>query len=341
MVTKGNVLVVDDEINLCRIIGAKLARSGYNVVSVHDGIQAVEKVRESDFDGVLLDLILPKMDGLKALAEIRNIRNSIPVIVMTACESAEALEQAKRYGVAAYVNKPFDLDNLVSLIAGTFRTSYSEQERRASDSTILFAVNQTVNIEVQNGSGPRVFVSRIVDKDERTLSVAAPHDEHGPIHIPPKSTVKIGLAGKDAHYSFTTLVVRTESNPESVLVIEKPSVIYRVQRREHPRLPIRIPIRYVLSREEDAEQAAELNQDYAKGETRNLSLGGALINVEAEIPAGQVIKVELCPASEEEKINAVARVLRTHPADNAGDSGFYLGCRFIIANPALQKLLKG
>jgi CheY-like chemotaxis protein len=340
MVTKGSVLVVDDEINLCRIIGAKLARIGYNVVSVHDGIQAVEKVRESDFDVVLLDLILPKMDGLKALAEIRSIRSSIPIIVMTACESAEALEQAKRYGVVAYVNKPFDLDNLVSLIAGTFRTNSSEQERKTSDSTVLFAVNQAVNIEVQNGSGSRVFTSRILDKDEHTLSVAAPCDERGPIHIPPKSAVKIGLAGRDAHYSFTTLVLRPESNPKSVLVIEKPSVIYRTQRREHPRFPLRIPIRYTLMQEGDPDQAVEINRDYACGETRNLSLGGALINVEAEIPIGQVLRIELRSASEEEKIDVVARVLRIDPADELNDSGFYLGCRFIIANPALQKLLR-
>ena len=83
MVTKGNVLVVDDEVNLCRILGAKLAKSGYSVVAVHDGQQAVDKVRESDFDVVLLDLILPKMDGLTALAEIRGMRSTLPVIVMT------------------------------------------------------------------------------------------------------------------------------------------------------------------------------------------------------------------------------------------------------------------
>jgi CheY-like chemotaxis protein len=94
MVTKGNVLVVDDEVNLCRILGAKLAKSGYSVVAMHDGLQAVEKVRETDFDVVLLDLILPKMDGLTALAEIRGMRSSLPVIVMTACENAEALAQA-------------------------------------------------------------------------------------------------------------------------------------------------------------------------------------------------------------------------------------------------------
>ncbi len=93
MVTKGRVLVVDNEINLCRIIGAKLVRSGYNVVAVHDGLQAVEKVRESDFDVVLLDLILPKMDGLSAFAKIRDMRNALPVIVMTACENAEAVER--------------------------------------------------------------------------------------------------------------------------------------------------------------------------------------------------------------------------------------------------------
>lgn len=138
MATKGNVLVVDDEINLCRIVGAKLAKSGYNVTTVHDGLQAVEKVRESRFDIVLLDLILPKMDGLTALAEIRKLYAKLPVIVMTACEDAESLEQAKSHGVSAYVNKPFDLDSLVSLISDTSGRGDSAGGKDMPNSTVLF-----------------------------------------------------------------------------------------------------------------------------------------------------------------------------------------------------------
>lgn len=335
MVTKGSVLVVDDEINLCRIIGAKLARSGYNVVAVHDGAQAVQKVRESDFDVVLLDLILPKMDGLRALAEIRGIRSAVPVIVMTACENAEAMEQAKSYGVSAYVNKPFDLDNLVSLVTNTSQSCVSDRDKRPPESTLLFSASQPVTIEVQNGCGPRAFSTQIIDKDERTLSVLAPVDENGPVYLPPRASVRIGLVAQDAHYSFTTQVLRTEGASADVLVLDKPSVIYRIQRREHPRHALRIPVRYALGRE-----GGDLDTEYEEGETRDLSIGGACLNTAAEVPSGEVIRIELRPKTDQDKVNAVARVLRSKPADEPGDSGFYLGCQFVIADPSLQNLLK-
>ena len=174
MVTKGSVLVVDDEINLCRIIGAKLAKSGYDVVAVHDGRQAVEKVRDSEFDVVLLDLILPKMDGLSALAEIRKLKSALPVIVMTACENAEVLEEARSQGVSAYVNKPFDLDTLVSLVANTSRPGDSGYGRNLANSTILFIKHQAVSLEIQNGVSGKVYWTEVFDKDDHTLSVTCP-----------------------------------------------------------------------------------------------------------------------------------------------------------------------
>jgi len=335
MLTKGSVLVVDDEVNLCRILGAKLARSGYDVVTVHDGAQAVEKIRESDFDVVLLDLILPKMDGLRALAEIRGMRDALPVIVMTACESAEALEQAKTYGVAAYVNKPFDLDSLVSLVTNTSQAKSAHNGRRLPESTVLFASNQPVTIEIANGGGPRTYTTGIVDKDDRTLTVLAPRNDRGFVHVAPRSNVRIGISARDAHYSFTTQVSRVDESEAPVLVLEKPSVVYRVQRREHPRHAFRIPLQYSLCGDNDSDDAP-----LADGETRDISLGGALINVPTEVPRGEIIHIELRPKSDEDRISATAQVLRTRPADEPGDSGFYLGCRFVIADPSLRKLLR-
>lgn len=336
MMTKGSVLVVDDEINLCRIIGAKLARSGYSVVTVHDGLQAVEKVRESDFDVVLLDLILPKMDGLKALAEIRSMRDALPVIVMTACENGEALEQARSYGVSAYVNKPFDLDSLVTLVSSTSQAGTPDRDHKLPESTVLFASEQPVTIEIQNGGGPKAYSTLIVEKSERTLTVLTPRDQKGPIAISPRATVRVGLAGRDAHYSFTTQVLRAETSPEAILVLDKPSVIYRVQRREHPRFPLRIPIRFAPGRPDEGGAEAA----FEPGETRDISLGGARIVVPTEVPSGEVITVELHPKTDQDKISAVAQVLRSRAADEPGDSGYYLGCRFVLADPSIQNLLK-
>jgi len=335
MVTKGSVLVVDDEINLCRIIGAKLARSGYSVVAVHDGLQAVEKVRESDFDVVLLDLILPKMDGLKALAEIRGMRAGLPVIIMTACESNDTLEQAKIFGVSAYVNKPFDLDNLVSLVSSTSQTGVGTRGRKLPDSTVLFSANQPITLEIPNGGSPKSYFTHITDKDERTLSILAPRNEYGFVELAPRTSVRIGLVGQDAHYSFTTNVLKSINDSERIFVLDKPNVIYRVQRRQHPRLPLRVPVRFTPCSEEAQDIVA-----FKSGETRDISIGGASILVPNDVLPGEMLKLELRPKTKKDQIHATAQVLRSKPADEPGDKGFYLGCQFIVADASLQKLLK-
>lgn len=322
MVTKGSVLVVDDEINLCRILGAKLAKSGYSVVAVHDGLQAVEKVRESNFDVVLLDLILPKMDGLTALAEIRSMRSALPVIVMTACENAEALAQAKTYGVQGYVNKPFDLDNLVSLVSDTSMTGVTARQGAMPTATILFCKNQGVTLEVQNCSNSKVCSGQIHDKDDRTLSVLL---KRGNAEIVPHSAVKCGLSAADAHYSFTTHVLKTSRSPKPIVVLDKPGVIYRIQRRAHTRSLMRMPAVFTTSDEP------------VLGETIDMSLGGMSVIVPKEILPGDVLSVELRPKTTDDKIKAIAHVLRSKPSDEG--KGYLLGCKFTHIDETLRKLL--
>lgn len=334
MVTKGNVLVVDDEVNLCRILGAKLAKSGYNVVAVHDGVQAVERVRESDFDVVLLDLILPKMDGLTALAQIRALRSALPVIVMTACESAEALEAAKSHGVSAYVNKPFDLDSLVLLVRDTSQRTSPCAGRKIAESSVLFAKNQPVTLEIQNGGGVKVYPSSVFDKDERTLSVLAPYTEHGVVEVSPFTSVRVGLAAKDAHYSFTSRVLQCSDDPEHILVLDKPGVIYRAQRREHNRFPLRVPVKYSAYSDRPASDG-----DYRLGETRDVSLGGLSMVVPDEVLPGEMLRVELRPKTREDVISVVAKVLRAGPSGEPGAPGSLLGCRFTQSDDSLKKLL--
>lgn len=336
MVTKGSVLVVDDEINLCRILGAKLAKSGYNVVAVHDGLQAVEKVRESDFDVVLLDLILPKMDGLTALAEIRGMRNALPVIVMTACESAEALEQARAHGVSAYVNKPFDLDNLVSLVQCTSRDTAANHCKRLPESTVLFTKGHPVTLEIQNGGGTKTYISHIADRDDCTLSVASPYYEGCALEVAPRTTIRVGIAARDAYYSFTTHVLRCTVGSESLIVLDKPCVIYRTQRRQQQRFPVSIPIRYGSLSNDD-----ETVSTQKQGKTMDLGLGGACIVVPDAMLPGELLKVELRPKTTKDIISVTAQVLRAKRAENQGESGHIVGCKFISTDEKLRKLIEG
>lgn len=334
MVTKGNVLVVDDEINLCRILGAKLTKSGYCVVAVHDGVQAVEKVRESDFDLVLLDLVLPKKDGLTALAEIRSMRSGLPVIVMTACENAEALAQARSHGVSAYVNKPFDLDNLITLVNDTSGCTSTGHTRKMPDSTVLFTPNQPVTLEIQNGFRPQVYSSRISDKDERTLSVTLPRISEKPVEVAPRTSVKIGLAARDAYYSFISHVLRTQKSPEPVLVLDKPSVIYRVQRREHPRVALRMPVDYGCFCQNN-----ENPGDLRPAQLLDISLGGICVAVPEEIRAGDTLSVVIRPKSAVEQISVTAQVLRSQRCEDPKEPHYVLGCKFTNVDESIRAML--
>lgn len=331
MVNKGSVLVVDDEINLCRILGAKLAKSGYSVVSVHDGMQAVEKVRESDFDVVLLDLILPKMDGLTALAKIRSMRNALPVIVMTACESADALEQARSHGVSAYVNKPFDLDSLVNLVQCTSQENIQASDHGQPETTVLFAKGQPVTIEVQNGCGARAYRSVITHKSDLTFSVEAPVNDDGSVPcVPPRTSVRVGLAAGDAYYSFVSQVISCEAGSERALMLDKPRVIYRAQRRAHQRVPMSLELRY-----------ARISQDeshFEEGSTLDLSMGGAAIVVPEEVLPGEMLQVEIRPKTEHDQISLVAQVMRAKKNEQA--DGSILGCSFPSQDERLKKLLE-
>lgn len=333
MVTKGNVLVVDDEINLCRILGAKLTKSGYSVVAVHDGVQAVEKVRETDFDLVLLDLVLPKKDGLTALAEIRSMRSGLPVIVMTACENAEALAQARSHGVSAYVNKPFDLDNLVTLVNDTSGCKTNGHTRKIPDSTVLFTVDQPITLEIQNGFRPQVYSSRILEKDERTLAVSVPCNQEKPLEVAPRTSVKIGVAARDAYYSFISHVLRTQKSPDPVLILDKPSVIYRVQRREHPRFELQMPVSYAcVSRDDEG-------VDLRPAQMLDISLGGMCVAVPEQIEAGDILSVVIRPKAVSGQINAVAQVMRSQRSEDTREPHYILGCRFTRVDDTIKSVL--
>lgn len=330
MVTRGRALVVDDETNLCRILEAKLAKVGFSVVSVHDGLRALEEVRESDFDIILLDLILPKLDGQSVLAEILKLKRNAPVIVMTACENPDVRHEIEGQ-CAGYINKPFDLDQLVNLILGIAEPGKETRGSKPPESSVLFRKGQAITIEVQNGSGAKVFASAICDRDDQTLSVVVPSQDGQPLEVPPRATVRVSLATPEAYHSFTTHV---KSEREGVLILERPGVIYRQQRRQHARSAIRIPLRYAPLDDEEEEVV------YRSGETRDISAGGACIVVPEEVEPGEMLRIELRPKTEHDVIQAIAQVLRAKPAEDPGESGHVLGCRFTCVDETVHKLLE-
>jgi DNA-binding response OmpR family regulator len=112
-VIKAKVLVVDDELGILKILGIKLKISGYEVISAMDGEQALDLVESTKPDIMLLDIIMPGMDGFQVLEKMQPA-DHIPVIVLSA--RVENRSKAIEMGATDFVAKPFDVRNLVNKI---------------------------------------------------------------------------------------------------------------------------------------------------------------------------------------------------------------------------------
>lgn len=115
---KPKILCVEDHKPLARIIQLTLMKAGYQVTTVHSGDQAVAKAKEINPALVLLDVMMPQMDGfqiLKALREEEAFRE-LPVIVVTARDKEEDISIARERGACDYITKPFQNEYLVNRV---------------------------------------------------------------------------------------------------------------------------------------------------------------------------------------------------------------------------------
>ncbi|MDU4356873.1 sigma-54-dependent response regulator transcription factor ZraR [Phytobacter diazotrophicus] len=113
-----DILVVDDDISHCTILQALLRGWGYRVALAHNGVQALEQVRQQVFDLVLCDIRMAEMDGIETLKEIKTLNPSIPVLIMTAYSSVDTAVEALKSGALDYLIKPLDFDKLQQTLSG-------------------------------------------------------------------------------------------------------------------------------------------------------------------------------------------------------------------------------
>ncbi|GAA2236708.1 response regulator transcription factor [Rarobacter faecitabidus] len=114
-------LVVDDEPNLAELLGAALRYEGWEVDVALTGNQALKSARERDPDVVILDVMLPDMDGITVLRRLREANTSVPVLFLTAKDAVEDRVAGLTAGGDDYVTKPFSLEEVIARIRGLLR----------------------------------------------------------------------------------------------------------------------------------------------------------------------------------------------------------------------------
>lgn len=121
------LLLADDEPDMIRALSAILTHEGYEVDAVYDGAEALEKATTVSYDGLILDIMMPKLDGLGVLSALREKDILTPVLLLTAKSQTEDKISGLDCGADDYLTKPFDIGEFLARIRALTRRSTAKQ----------------------------------------------------------------------------------------------------------------------------------------------------------------------------------------------------------------------
>ena len=110
------VLIVEDDPDLLVVLRVNLVSAGLEPILAGDGRTAISRIVAERPDAVLLDVMLPGIDGWQVLEQLQRLGNRVPVVVCSAKKNPEDMARAEELGAAAYLVKPFDIDRLVDAV---------------------------------------------------------------------------------------------------------------------------------------------------------------------------------------------------------------------------------
>ena len=143
------LLVVEDEKNLNKLITKKLTSEGYTVDSCFDGLEAMDYLSMASYDGVISDVMMPRLDGFQMLQKMRQQGNSTPVLFLTARDSIEDRVEGLDMGASDYLVKPFAFQELLARIR--VLTRVKAQDTAGSTYSIADLTLNTATRQVTRG----------------------------------------------------------------------------------------------------------------------------------------------------------------------------------------------
>ena len=110
--TKPRVLVVDDEAVIRDLLQRILIKQGYEVSTATDGLEGLDKIKHNNYNILILDLKMPRMDGMGLLRKIRELEKDFIIIIITGYENQDTNQEVTRQGCLGYITKPFNIEEV-------------------------------------------------------------------------------------------------------------------------------------------------------------------------------------------------------------------------------------
>lgn len=137
-----SILLVEDEENLHEALKLNLELEGYEVSSAYDGLSAVKAVQQEYFDLVILDIMLPGIDGLTVLESIRIQHNEVPILILSAKNSSADRVTGLKKGADDYLTKPFNLEELMLRVHKLIQKNKKIKDKDTIGDTYQFGSNK-------------------------------------------------------------------------------------------------------------------------------------------------------------------------------------------------------
>ena len=151
---KKTILIVDDEKMILNLLSCNLLKEGYNVIEATDGLEAISVAQEKKPDLILLDVMLPKLDGLSVCKRIKNMMN-VPILMVTAKDEELDKIVGLELGADDYITKPFSIRELLARVKANLRKAdvisnirQEEKEKKANEEAIELKRTNIIKVGV-------------------------------------------------------------------------------------------------------------------------------------------------------------------------------------------------
>lgn len=159
---KGSILLVEDEENLHEALKLNLELEGYEVTSAYDGAAALKAIQNEYFDLIVLDIMLPELDGISVTETVRVSNNEVPILILSAKNSSADRVTGLKKGADDYLTKPFNLEELLLRVHKLINKNKKMQDKSTVGDQYEFG-NNKIDFKAQEAvgcNGERIQLSK-------------------------------------------------------------------------------------------------------------------------------------------------------------------------------------